>query len=237
MPTYKSNTAAFIDMDFTLYTKYLYEGLFAHHRQNKFRRHTLALFVAYHFPIWQLSKIGLISKEYLYNEHATNLAWLVRGVSVERADSIWDWVLENEIVPHIRPEMVSVIEEHKIQGHRIILNSGSFTPILDKVVAYLGIEDAIATPLTVKNGRYTGKIIPPLNIGNGKVERLNRFLTGPGKEIDLTKSYFYTDSVMDLPVLKLFGNPVAVYPDEYLAKTAKAQNWQIIGQEHRFGNE
>ena len=83
MITNINDVAAFIDMDFTLYKKYLYQGLFAHHRKTKFRRHTLALFVAYHFPIWQLSKIGLISKEFLYNEHASNLAWLIRGVTLE----------------------------------------------------------------------------------------------------------------------------------------------------------
>jgi HAD superfamily hydrolase (TIGR01490 family) len=179
----------------------------------------------------------LISKKYLYNEHASNLAWLVKGVSVERGDSIWDWVLENEIIPHLRPEMEAVIEEHKIQGHRIILSSGSFTPMLDKVVNYLGIEGAISTPLEVKNGKYTGNIISPLNIGDGKVKRLNDFLAGPGKDIDLNRSYIYTDSIMDLPVMKLFGYPVAVYPDEDLAEMARLEGWQIIGVEHRFGTE
>lgn len=231
----KSNIAAFIDMDFTLYKKYLYQGLFAHHKQKGFRLHSLVLFIAYHFPIWQLMKLGLVSKNFLYNQHAANLAWLVRGVSEERGDIIWDWVLENEIIPHLRPEMMSIIEDHKQKGHRIILNSGSFTPILDKVVAYLGIESAIATPLAVKKGKYTGGIISPLNIGEGKVERLNQFLKGPGKQIDLALSYFYTDSIMDLPVMEMFGNPVAVYPDESLAEVAKSQKWQIIGIEHRFG--
>lgn len=235
MNAIKSNIAAFVDMDYTLYKKYLYQGLFAHHKHNKFRLHSLAFFVAYHFPIWQLTKLGLVSKEYLFHQHAANLAWLVKGVSIERADSIWEWVLENEIVPHFRSEIVSAIEEHKIQGHRIILNSGSFTPILKKVVAYLGIEGAIATPLAVKNGKFTGRIVPPLNIGQGKVERLNQFLEGPGKGIDLARSYFYTDSVLDAPVMKLFGNPVAVYPDEFLAEMAKSLDWQIIGTEHRFG--
>ena len=230
----KSNIAAFIDMDFTLYTKFLYEGLFAHHRRNKFRRHTLLLFMAYHFPIWQLSKIGLIPKKFLYHQHATNLAWLVQGVSVERADLIWDWVLENEIVPYFRPEIISAIEHHKIQGHRIILNSGSFTPILDKVVAYLEVEGAIATPLAIKYERYTGKIIPPLNIGEGKVERLARYLKADGKGIDLEQSYFYTDSVMDLPVMELFGIPIAVYPDQDLAEIAKTRSWKIIGNEHQI---
>ena len=235
MNALESNIAAFIDMDFTLYKKYLYQGLFAHHNQTKFRRSSLAFFIAYHFPIWQLMKLGLVSKEYLYSQHSRNLAWLVRGVSVERADTIWDWVLENEIIPYLRPEMVVAIDDHKRQGHRIILSSGSFSPLLDKVVTYLEIESAIATPLEENNGRYTGRIIPPLNVGEGKVERLHQFLEGPGKGIDLAKSYFYNDSFVDLPVMGMFGYPVAVYPDEFLAEMAKSQGWQIIGIEHRFG--
>lgn len=235
MSNSQSIIAAFIDMDFTLYKKYLYQGLFAHHIQNKFRRGSLVFFFAYHFPIWLLTKLGLVPKEYLYRTHAANLAWLVKGVSVDRADAIWDWVLENEIAPYLRPEMVAAIEDHKRHGHRIILSSGSFTPILDKVVTYLGIERAIATPLAVENGKYTGRIVPPLNVGQGKLERLNLFLDGPGKEINLEKSYFYTDSIVDAPVMELFGNPVAVYPDEFLAKMAKSLNWHIIGTEHHFG--
>lgn len=221
-------------MDFTLYTKYLYQALFAHHKQNRFKPISLALFVIYHFPIWQMSKLGIVSKKFLYDQHSSNLAWLLKGVSEDRADLIWDWVLENEIIPYLRPEMMSVIDDHKQKGHRIILNSGSFTPILDKVVAYLGIERAIATPLALKNGKYTGGIVKPLNIGEGKVKRLNQFLEGPGHEIDLTLSYFYSDSIMDFPVMELFGYPVAVYPDEYLAEKAKSLNWKIIGMEHRL---
>lgn len=231
----KTNVAAFVDMDFTLYKKYLYQGLFSHHRQNKYKRSALIFFAAYHFPIWQLMKLKIFSKEKLYHMHAANLAWLVKGVSVKRADEIWDWVLENEIVPHLRPEMIVAIKEHKRNGHRVILCSGSFAPILDKVVAYLGIEGAIATPLDVQDGRYTGKIIHPLNVGQGKLERLNQFLERPGKGIDLAKSYFYTDSFVDAPVMELFGNPVAVYPDVHLADMAKSFNWHIIGTEHHFG--
>ena len=89
---------------------------------------------------------------------------------------MWEWVIENEITPHLRPEMLAIIEEHKGKGHRIILISGSFAPLLDKLVIRLGVETAIATPLEAKDGRYTGRIVPPLNIGKGKVERLRDFL-------------------------------------------------------------
>jgi HAD superfamily hydrolase (TIGR01490 family) len=228
MVAQNSDIAAFIDMDFTLYKKFLYQALFAHHKRNSFNRRSVYFFMAYHFPLWMLVKARLLSRDFFYRHNATNLAWLVKGVSLERADRIWDWVLENEIIPHLRPEMMAVIEDHKRQGHRIILNSGSFTPILDKVVAYLDVELAIATPLVVKNGRYTGKIVPPINVGEGKVERLKKFLESEGSRIDLGKSYFYTDSVVDASVMALFGNPIAVYPDSQLEELAIERGWKVI---------
>lgn len=224
----KSNVAAFIDLDGTLCDIYLWQALFSHHRQLRFKRASLYAFIAFHMPLWLLYEAHLLSRDFFYRMHATNLAWLVGGVSLERAVAIWEWILENEILPHLRPEMQAVIEDHQSQGHRVILISGSFTPILDALATHLGVERAIATPLAVKDGHYTGKVIPPLNIGQGKVERLRQFLDGPGREIDLAASYLYTDSVVDAPVLDMFGYPVAVYPDPELASLAAARGWPVI---------
>ena len=71
-------------------------------------------------------------------------------------------------------------------------------------------------------------------MGQGKVDRINEFLNGTGAGIDLKLSYFYSDSIMDLPVMELVGNPVAVYPDEILAEKAKSLNWPIIGKIHKI---
>jgi phosphoserine phosphatase len=54
-------------------------------------------------------------------------------------------------------------------------------------------------------------------------------LNDAGKEIDLTKSYFYTDSIVDAPVMEMFGNPVAVYPDSELGRLAAVRGWSVIG--------
>ncbi|HEY5672055.1 MAG TPA: HAD-IB family hydrolase [Anaerolineales bacterium] len=232
MSVLKNDVAAFIDLDNTLYTKFLWQALFAHHRRNRFKRLVVARFVAFHFPLWQLAKAGLVPKDLFYRINATNLAWLVGGVSIERAERIWDWIIDHEILPNLRPEMQAVIEDHRNQVHRVILISGSFTPLLDKLAIRLGLECAIATPLVVKDGHYTGKIVPPLNIGQGKVERLQRFLNDRGNEIDLEKSYFYTDAFVDAPVLEMFGNPIAVYPDSHLAALAAERGWSVIGCAH-----
>ena len=223
------DTAAFIDLDGTLCDQYLWQALFAHHRLIRFNRRAMYAFIAFHTPIWLLYESHIISQDFFYRLHGTNLAWLLRGVSIERAEKIWKWVIENQIIPHLRPEMLTAIEDHQSQAHRVILISGSFTPLLDELTFTLGVEGAIATPLAVKNGHYTGKIVPPLNIGRGKVERLKHFLDGSGKEIDLTKSYFYTDSNVDAPVMEMFAHPVAVYPDSILERLATARGWPVIG--------
>jgi len=223
------DTAVFIDLDGTLCDQYLWQALFAHHRKNHFNRGIMYAFIAFHTPIWLLYETRLLSQDFFYRLHGTNLAWLIRGVSIERSQEIWDWVIENQIIPHLRPEMLTVIKNHQSQAHRVILNSGSFAPLLDELTLRLEVEGAIATPLAVKDGYYTGKIVPPLNIGQGKVERLKQFLDGSGKEIDLTKSFFYTDSIVDAPVMEMFGHPVAVYPDSKLTRLAAVRGWPVIG--------
>jgi HAD superfamily hydrolase (TIGR01490 family) len=224
------HSTAFIDLDGTLCEIYLWQGLFAHHRINRFKRGTLYAFMAFHFPIWLLYEAKLLSKDFFYTLHATNLAWLVKGVPVPRADKIWDWVIAYQILPNLRPEMKDVIKSHQSNGQSIYLISGSFLPLLEKLATAMGLAGVIATPLEEKNGRYTGKIIPPLAIGHGKAERLKQFLESHDESIDLSMSYFYTDSFVDAPVMEMFSHPVAVYPDKLLAEEAVKRGWSVIGE-------
>lgn len=219
--------AAFIDFDGTICEIYLWQCLFAHHRLKRFKLLTLYAFIAFHFPIWLLYEAKILSKKFFHTLHATNLAWLIQGVSIPRSELIWDWVIENQILPRIRPEMKEIIRHHQNAGREIFLISGSFQPLLDKLAVVMGLDGVIATPLEKKNNRYTGKIIPPLCIGDGKTHRLLQFLESQ-HEIDLSDSYFYTDSNLDLPVMELFGHPGAVYPDEFLAREAQKREWPII---------
>lgn len=51
--------------------------------------------------------------------------------------------------------------------------------------------------------------------------------------LDLTKSYFYTDSAEDLPLLELVGNPRPVNPDKELSNIAYQRDWPV----YRFNDE
>ena len=65
-------------------------------------------------------------------------------------------------------------------------------------------------------------------MGRGQSRSRSRFC--PQHNIDLSKSYFYTDSIEDRPLLEIVGNPQAVNPDDKLSQVAFENNWPI----HRF---
>ncbi len=116
---------------------------------------------------------------------------------------------------------------HQDQGHHISIVSAS-TPYAVKPVAQaLGLEEAfIATELEVLEGRFTGKVFEPACYGPGKVERALSYAATHG--IDLQKSYFYSDSASDLPLLEAVAYPVAVNPSRKLARIAAERGWPVM---------
>ena len=62
--------------------------------------------------------------------------------------------------------------------------------------------------------------------GEGKVEAMREF--ADEHEIDLERSYAYSDSVSDLPMLRAVGIPVVVNPDDELTRIAKAEGWRVM---------
>ncbi|GAI00390.1 unnamed protein product, partial [marine sediment metagenome] len=92
----------------------------------------------------------------------------------------------------------------------------------------LGVHNVIGTKLEVIDGRYTGRTIKPACFGENKVKLLEEYIGQNGLEIDLSASFAYADSVFDIPLLKLVGNPVATYPDENLRQFARHNGWKIL---------
>jgi putative phosphoserine phosphatase/1-acylglycerol-3-phosphate O-acyltransferase len=94
------------------------------------------------------------------------------------------------------------------------------------LAADLGIDHMLVTQLTVENGRFTGEAVRPVCYGEGKTYWAERFAAAHG--IDLARSYFYTDSITDLPVLERVGEPRIVNPDPRLGRLAARRGWPIF---------
>jgi putative phosphoserine phosphatase/1-acylglycerol-3-phosphate O-acyltransferase len=90
---------------------------------------------------------------------------------------------------------------------------------------YLGVSHQLCTRLEVRDGRFTGRLLKPLCHGKGKLYWAIEFCRAHGA--DLERSYFYTDSIRDLPALEAVGNPRPVNTDRRLLRVARRRGWPV----------
>jgi phosphoserine phosphatase len=89
------------------------------------------------------------------------------------------------------------------------------------------MEGGIGTRWAVgPDGMYTGQMDGPFVYGNGKVQALRQF--AEKHDIDLAKSWAYSDSVSDLPMLRAVGHAVVVNPDAPLLEIARQEDWLVM---------
>jgi HAD superfamily hydrolase (TIGR01490 family) len=137
--------------------------------------------------------------------------------------------LERKILPAISRAARELLSEHRLAGHLMVLTTATGRFIVAPIARELGFENVIATEPETKNGRYTGKVAGTPNMREGKVTRLETWLAERGRTLaDFRQSWFYSDSVNDLPLLKRVTHPVAVNADPSLAALARTMRWPRI---------
>jgi len=130
------------------------------------------------------------------------------------------------IKPLLLDKAKALIEKHRAQGDTLLVITATNSFITAPIVALYGIEHLIATTPEMIDGKYTGNVNGVPCFQEGKVTRLNEWLTLNNERLE--GSCFYSDSHNDLPLLKLVDFPVAVDPDEKLRDFADTQKWEII---------
>jgi HAD superfamily hydrolase (TIGR01490 family) len=134
---------------------------------------------------------------------------------------------QHYLKPHLAPKILSKARQHKGQGHRLILISGSLRYMLEPVVADLGFDHLLCTDLEVgTDGLLTGKARGPLCINRTK--RILAQQLARHENIDLTRSYAYGNHQSDIPLLELVGYPAVVEPTAPLRKVALDRRWPIL---------
>lgn len=121
---------------------------------------------------------------------------------------------------------VDALRRHQTAGHEVVLVSGSMVDILRPIADELDVRHILATRVVVRNGRYTGEIVPPQTIGLGKAVAVATFLASQGN--DGSRCWAYGDDCSDIPMLSVVGHPVAVSTLPDMARQADARGWQLI---------
>lgn len=155
------------------------------------------------------------------------MGWTVRGWTPQEAKGAFQWLAEQYVLPKVRPEVMARLRDHQNAGDRVILVSGTFSPLLREIGHQLEVRETVGTPIRLKNGRYTGGSELPVCQGQHKVTRLEEYLRGT-RDINRAESFAYADSQSDIPLLEAVGFPIAVAPDAFLGAYAKEMRWEIL---------
>ncbi|MCG3172850.1 MAG: putative phosphatase [Myxococcota bacterium] len=210
--------AAFFDLDHTLV-----------------RKNTGELFAKYVFKkgrasFWDMTR-GLIwvaqNKFNVIDMDAMSERILSQMKGQEEEDTIrfcerW---FEEVVKKYISTRAQQRVEDHKVQGHRVVVLSASTPYVVIPLVRYLKMDDFICTTVQVEQGKFTGVYNRPLCYGPGKVHWAK--IWAEKHNVDLDACYFYTDSYSDLPMLKAVGFPRVVNPDPQLNSYAKQAGWPV----------
>lgn len=153
------------------------------------------------------------------------LAALNAGVERSRLQEVVADAMATAIEPAVYAEVLDLIEGHHRAGHDVVIVSASVIEIVEPIAALVGADRAVATRLeTDDGGRFTGRIEHSLLHG-AKVEALEADAAEHG--IDLARSWAYSDSISDRPMLEAVGHPVAVNPDRELRRLAEQLDWPV----------
>jgi HAD superfamily hydrolase (TIGR01490 family) len=220
--------AAFFDVDGTLTSERTWKGPMSYFRSRGLRRGTHLVFLAAHYPLYYLRRLGLISEGAFRAPWAAHLAWYVRGYTVEGAQEVWDWAVERFLSRFWRQDTRQMLDRHHQAGDQVFLVSSGPLPMVERIARELGAQHSVGTRFEVKNGRYTGRTLPPVVIDTFKASATLDYISSKELEIDLPASFAYADAISDLSLLEMVGHPVAVYPDPGLRAVAIQRGWQIF---------
>ncbi len=153
------------------------------------------------------------------------LSDLCKGWNVQQVREIVAETLHDLIDPIIYDEAASLIEEHHAAGRDVVIVSASGSEVVEPIGEMLGADHVVATRMVVEDGAYNGEIEHYV-YGPAKAEAIEELARSQG--YDLERSFAYSDSVTDIPMLETVGHPYAVNPDRALRKEAVARGWPAL---------
>ena len=148
-----------------------------------------------------------------------------RGWPADRVTEIIARNLSDLILPLVYAEAQALLTEHRTAGQDVIIVSTSGQEMAAPIGVLLGASSVIATRMEVTDGHYTGQV-EFYAYGETKAEQVRMLAAERG--YSLPHCYAYSDSVTDLPMLEIVGNPRAVNPDRALRRIAQRRGWPVL---------
>ncbi|HZX31014.1 MAG TPA: HAD family hydrolase [Rhodocyclaceae bacterium] len=164
----------------------------------------------------------------IYEFLAFQLAPLARHPR-EQLDAWHREYMDRHILPIIGAPARKLVKQHLEAGDLCALVTATNSFVTGPIALELGIAHLIATVPAFEDGRFTGGPRGTPSFREGKIARVDAWLESLGLWWgSFEKTWFYSDSHNDLPLLAKVSDPVAVDPDANLRTHAAKNGWEII---------
>ena len=197
-----------------------------------------------------LARIGVVDSQYyaeqnerFYQDYKEGkldihafLRFALKPLSEHSRAQLKEWhdAFMNEVIHgQLRQQALDLVKRHQDAGDLCCVVTATNSFVTRPIVDHFGIEHLIATePATTGDNplaNFTGEVKGIPNFREGKIQRVHDWLASQDLTLDqLPRSYFYSDSMNDLPLLEKVSNPVATNPDKHLRSEAAKRNWPIL---------
>lgn len=167
-----------------------------------------------------LYELAILDMEALATRLVADLAGQSEAELVAKSE-IWHLA---DVAHEVAPRAREALDRHRRRGDLVVLLTGSTQYASEAVARGLEIEHVLCSRLEVADGRFTGRLAQ-MCFGEHKVTLAERFAAE--HRVDLARSWFYSDSFNDLPMLTRVGTAVAINPDARLHRHARARGWRV----------
>ena len=197
-----------------------------------------------------LARIGVVDSQYyakqnerFYQDYKDGkldihefLRFALKPLSEHSRAQLKEWhdAFMNEVIHgQLRQQALDLVKRHQDAGDLCCVVTATNSFVTRPIVERFGIEHLIATePATTGDNplaNFTGEVKGIPNFREGKIQRVHDWLATQSLALDqLPRSYFYSDSMKDLPLLEKVSHPVATNPDARLRNEAAKRNWPIL---------
>lgn len=148
------------------------------------------------------------------------------GMTRETLAPLQRQFVRDHIEPILLDAAFDLLQKHRVLGDTLVIITATNTLVTQPIANRLGVDNLIGCEAEIVDGRYTGRPAGVPSFAEGKVSRIKAWCEGNNQSMD--NAVFYSDSHVDLPLLRVVDRPVAVDPDDRLREEASSQGWDII---------
>ncbi len=148
-----------------------------------------------------------------------------RGWSVDLVHKAAD-MASAALADAVQPYAHHLFAEHRDAGRPLVLATTTPLDLVRPLAEALGFDDVIATTYGRSEGHFDGTIEGEFVWGKGKARSVAEW--AGRHDVDLDRSYAYSDSYYDVPLLSIVGHPRAVNPDPRMLGIATLRRWPVV---------